>query len=82
MKKQLYFSVERKQYLLSDIEVSTGGGGVKGDPALIVGLVDAGPMLHQEGHHVYIIIYAGLKKKRKKKRQQELTSKQEYHLDV
>lgn len=81
MKKQLYISVERKQYLLSDVEVSTGGGGVKGDPALIVRLVDAGPMLHQEGHHVYIIIYAGLKRKRKKRRQ-ELTSKQEYHLDV
>lgn len=68
MKKQLFISVERKQYLLSDVEVSAGGGGVKGDPALIVGLVDTGPMLYQEGHHVYIIIYAGLKKRRKKKK--------------
>lgn len=57
------FSVEGKRYLLSDVEVSAGGGGVKGDPALVVGLVDTGPMLHKEGHHVYIIIYAGLKKK-------------------
>lgn len=57
------FCVAGKLYLLSNVEVSAGGGGVKRDPALIVGLVDAGPMLHQEGHHVYIIIYAGLKKK-------------------
>lgn len=82
MKRELYFSVERKQYLLSDVEVSTGGGGVKGDPALIVGLVDAGPMLHQEGHHVYIIIYAGLKKKKKEKKTTGVNIYQEYHLDV
>ncbi len=63
--------------LLSDVEVPAGSGSVKGNPAFIVGLVDAGPMLHQEGHHVYIIIYAGLEKRRK-----ELTSKQEYYLAI
>lgn len=51
-------------YLLGNVEVSTGGSGVKGDPALIVGLVDAGPVFHQEGHHVHIIIYAGLETRR------------------
>lgn len=62
--KLFLFSVERKQHLLGDVEVSAGGSGVKGDPALIVGLVDAGPVFHQEGHHVNIIIYAGLETRR------------------
>lgn len=34
---------------------------MEGDPALIVGLVDGSPMLHQERHHVHIVIYACLK---------------------
>lgn len=64
------FSVVGKWDLLSDVEVSAGSGSVKGNPAFIVGLVDAGSMLHQEGHHVHIIIYAGLENRRN-----ELTSK-------
>jgi hypothetical protein len=48
-------------YLLCYVHVSTRGCGVEGDPALIVRLVDGSPMLHQEGHHVHVVIYARLK---------------------
>lgn len=48
-------------YLLCYVHVSTGGCSMEGDPALIVGLVDGSPMLHQERHHVHIVIYACLK---------------------
>lgn len=34
---------------------------MKGEPAFVVGLVDAGSVLHQEGHHVHVVIYACLK---------------------
>ena len=34
---------------------------MEGDPALIVRLVDAGSMFHQESHHVDIVVYAGLR---------------------
>lgn len=37
---------------------------MEGDPALIVRLVDAGSMLHQESHHVNIVIYARLREER------------------
>lgn len=33
---------------------------MKGQPALVVGLVDAGSVLHQEGHHVNVVVYACL----------------------
>lgn len=33
---------------------------MKGQPAFVVGLVDAGSVLHQEGHHVNVVIYACL----------------------
>lgn len=33
---------------------------MKGEPAFVVGLVDAGPVLNQEGHHVNVVIYACL----------------------
>lgn len=35
------------------------------DPALIIRLVDVGSVLHQEGHHVHIVIYACLWEERK-----------------
>lgn len=34
---------------------------MKGEPALVVGLVDAGSVLHQEGHHVNVVVYARLR---------------------
>lgn len=37
---------------------------MEGDPALIVRLVDAGSMLHQERHHVNVVVYACLRKGR------------------
>lgn len=37
---------------------------MEGDPALIVGLVDAGSVLHQESHHVDIVIDACLREER------------------
>lgn len=40
---------------------------MEGDPALIVRLVDAGPMLHQESHHVDIVVYAGLRGREREK---------------
>lgn len=39
---------------------------MEGDPALVVGLVDAGSMLHQERHHVHIVVYARLRKTEEK----------------
>lgn len=42
------------------VHVPAGGGGVQWDPALVVRLVDSGAVLHQEGHHVDVIVYAGL----------------------
>ena len=33
---------------------------MQGDPALVVGLVDAGVVLHQEGHHVHVVVDACL----------------------
>ncbi len=41
---------------------------MEGDPALVVRLVDAGTMLHQESHHVNIVIYARLKEGRERER--------------
>lgn len=38
---------------------------MKGEPALVVGLVDAGSVLHQEGHHVNVVIYACLRRERR-----------------
>lgn len=40
---------------------------MEGDPALIVRLVDAGSVLHQESHHVNIVIYARLKEERRER---------------
>lgn len=50
--------------LLCDIQVSTGRCGVEGDPALVVRLVDAGSVLHQESHHVHVVVDACLKSKK------------------
>lgn len=41
---------------------------MEGDPALVVRLVDAGTMLHQESHHVNIVIYACLKEGREREK--------------
>lgn len=46
------------------VEVSAGGSSVKGEPALVVGLVDAGSVLHQESHHVDVVVYARLRRER------------------
>ena len=54
-----------QQYSLCYVHVSTGGCRVQGDPALVVWLVDAGSMLHQEGHHVNVVIYARLQRRRR-----------------
>lgn len=45
---------------------------MEGDPALVIRLVDAGSMLHQESHHVDIVIYACLRQGRKRIRPQLL----------
>lgn len=37
---------------------------MEGDPALVVRLVNAGSMLHQESHHVNVVIYACLREER------------------
>lgn len=42
------------------------------DPALVIRLVDAGSMFHQESHHVDIVIYACLRQGRKRVRPQLL----------
>lgn len=39
---------------------------MEGDPALVVRLVDAGSMLHQERHHVNVVVYACLREGREK----------------
>lgn len=54
----------KEDHLLGYVQVSTRGRGVKRDPALVVRLVDARTVLHQERHHVHVIIYAGLEKER------------------
>ena len=36
---------------------------MEGNPAYVIRLVDAGAMLHQEGHHVHVIVNAGLERK-------------------
>lgn len=36
---------------------------MEGDPALVVGLVDAGSVFHQESHHVDVVVYARLKER-------------------
>lgn len=41
---------------------------MEGDPALVVRLVDAGSMLHQESHHVNVVIYACLRERRGRRR--------------
>lgn len=41
---------------------------MEGDPALVVGLVDAGPVLHQERHHVHVVVDACLEERRKRKK--------------
>lgn len=41
---------------------------MEGDPALVVRLVDASSVLHQEGHHVNVVVYARLRGSRGKKR--------------
>lgn len=35
---------------------------MKGEPALVVGLVDAGSVLHQESHHVDVVVDARLRR--------------------
>lgn len=50
-----------RQHSRSYVEVSAGGRGVKGEPALVVGLVDAGAVLHQESHHVDVVVDARLR---------------------
>lgn len=35
---------------------------MKGEPALVVGLVDAGSVLHQESHHVHVVVDARLRR--------------------
>lgn len=47
-------------YSLCDVHVSTGSGGVQGDPSLIIRLIDAGTVFHQERHHVHVIVYTRL----------------------
>lgn len=42
---------------------------MEGDPALVVRLVDACPMLHQESHHVNVVIDARLRGSRERKSQ-------------
>lgn len=49
---------------LCNVQVSAGGCGVQGDPALVVRLVDSSSVLHQERHHVHVVVYAGLKRER------------------
>lgn len=48
---------------------------MKGDPALVVRLVDASSVLHQERHHVHVVIYAclGERRKRSKVRRQQVS---------
>lgn len=41
---------------------------MEGDPALVVRLVDAGSVLHQESHHVHIVVYTCLREKGSKVR--------------
>lgn len=47
-------------YSLCDVHVSAGSGGVQGDPSLVIWLIDAGTVFHQECHHVHVIIYTRL----------------------
>lgn len=41
---------------------------MKGEPALVVGLVDAGSVLHQESHHVDVVVDACLRGERRERR--------------
>lgn len=41
---------------------------MEGDPALVVGLVDAGSVFHQESHHVDVVVYARLKERGERER--------------
>lgn len=43
---------------------------MEGDPALVVRLVDAGSVLHQESHHVNVVVYARLQEKRARERKE------------
>lgn len=38
---------------------------MEGEPALVVGLVDASSVLYQEGHHVHVVVYARLRRGQK-----------------
>lgn len=48
---------------------------MEGDPALVVGLVDAGPVLHQEGHHVNVVIYTCLEEREQRRGGSENTER-------
>lgn len=49
---------------LCDVEVAARGRCVEGRPALVVLPVHVGPALHQEPHHVEVLVDAGLRGKR------------------
>lgn len=51
---------------------------MKGDPALVVGLVDAGSVLHQERHHVHVVVYACLGEGRKEKEERNETTASQF----
>lgn len=43
-----------------NVQVATGGGHVQGRPALVVRLVHRGALLHQEAHHLQVLVDTGL----------------------
>lgn len=49
-----------------DVQVPTGGGHVQGRPALIVRLVHRGALLHQEAHHLQVLVDTGLERGKKR----------------
>lgn len=53
---------------LCDVEVATRGCGVEGRPALVVLPIHVGPALHQEPHHVEVLVDAGLRREARRSR--------------